>query len=59
MKAIETVNNDGVVLLPDYMAKAVMSSDNIANVAEVEDRKLVNDLASTQMFEKSKELDIK
>ena len=32
-----TVNDDGVVLLPDYMAKAVMSKDeDITEVAEVE-----------------------
>ena len=35
-----TVNDDGVVLLPDYMAKAVMSKDDdITEVTEVEDKK--------------------
>ena len=34
-----TVNDDGVVLLPDYMAKAVMSKDDdITEVTEVEDK---------------------
>ena len=36
---VYTVNDDGVVLLPDYMAKAVMSNDDALEVTEVEDKK--------------------
>ena len=31
-----TVNEDGIVLLPDYMAKAVMSTDSITASADGE-----------------------
>ena len=55
------MNDDGVVLLPDYMAKAVMSKDeDITEVAEVEVEKpkkqqqLRTDPSSTQMFDKTK-----
>ena len=38
---VYTVNDDGVVLLPDYMAKAVMNSedDDALDITEVKDIK--------------------